>query len=182
MKKCAVMMLAMIAAAVFGAENLEVNSAFKVSTPGAKLPDGWLWNGGPRPVGTYEIVQINGKNAVKFVGEKNMLSAVYKTYFNVNPGEKYELSVNVTGKSGYVGVGAHLWGMDGKKRIYLSGDYGGRGVKLTGAPVTVRRVVTIPEKVKRGGVELVPQTIRLLFVLHSPAEAVFSDFTAKKLD
>ena len=185
MKRFAILLLAMCAAAAFGAETLEVNGSFSDFKPGAKLPTGWLWNQGPNPVGTYEMVQVDGKNAVKFVGEKNMLGAVYLKYFPVKPGEKYELSVNVTGTTsgkGSVNVGMHLW----SDKDYLVGNYA-NGVKLTGKPMTVKRVITIPETVTVKGkdgetTKLAPTSMRLLFLLWSPGEATFTDFTAKKLD
>ena len=60
-------------------------------------------------------------------------------------------------------------------------------MKLTGKPMTVKRVITIPETVtvkdKDGTVtKLAPTSMRLLFLLWSPGEATFTDFTAKKLD
>ena len=185
MKKFAVLVFVACAAVAFGAETvLDVNGSFSAIKPGAKLPDGWLWNQGPNPVGTYETVQIDGKNAVKFVGEKNMLGAVYLKYFPVKPGEKYELSVNVTGttgKGGSVNVGMHLW----SDKDYLVGNYA-NGTKLTGKPMTVKRVITIPEtvnKTKDGTVtKIAPTRMRVLFLLWSPGEATFTDFTAKKLD
>ena len=185
MKRFAILLLAMCAAAAFGAETLDVNGSFSAVKPGAKLPSGWLWNQGPNPVGTYEMIQVDGKNAVKFVGEKNMLSAVYLKYFPVKPGEKYELSVNVTGTTagkGSVNVGMHLW----SDKDYLVGNYA-NGTKLTGKPMTVKRVITIPETVVRKAkdgtdTKIAPTRMRVLFLLWSPGEATFTDFTAKKLD
>lgn len=175
MKKFAVLLFAVFAACAFGGEALDVNGSFKLTRPGAKLPDGWHWNMGPKPVGTYETVQIDGKTAVRFVGEKSMLSAVFSRLFPVVPGEKYELSVTAagtTGKGGSVNVGIHL--LDEK---YLTGNYVG-GKPLTGAPVTVKRVITIPKSVKGR----TPTKMRVLFLLRSPGEATFTDFSAKKLD
>ena len=185
MKRFAILLLAMCAAAAFGAETLEVNGSFSDFKPGAKLPTGWEWNRGPNPVGTHETVRVDGKNAVKFVGEKNMLSAVYLKYFPVKPGEKYELSVNVTDTTagkGSVNVGMHLW----SDKDYLVGNYA-NGVKLTGKPMTVKRVITIPETVVRKAkdgtdTKIAPTRMRVLFLLWSPGEATFTDFTAKKLD
>ena len=185
MKKLLVMLMASAAVLACAAEEMDVNGAFKVSKPGAKLPDGWDWNHGPKPVGTYEVVQVDGKNAVKFVGEKSMLSLVFLKWIPAKPGEKYELSVNVTGttgKGGAANVGMHLW----DDRGYLQGDYAG-SVKLTGGTAVIKRVITVPEKVTVKGkdgaaVDRIPTKIRVLFLLWSPGEAVFSNFTAKKLD
>ena len=182
MKKLFVMLMATAAVLAFAAEEMDVNGAFKVSKPGAKLPDGWEWNSGPAPVGTYEIVQVDGKNAVKFVGEKSMLSLVFMKWIPAEPGAKYELSVTATGTSaGKANVGMHLWDDKG----YIQGDYAG-GEKLTGKTAVIKRVITVPAKVKLKGkdgvVERIPTKIRVLFLLWSPGEATFTDFTAKKLD
>ena len=186
MKKFAVLLFAAAAAVAFGAETLDVNGSFNVTKPGAKLPDGWLWNDGPKPVGKYEVVQADGKNAVKITAEKSLNAVLFNKLIPVVPGEKYELSVTAagtTGKGGGANVGAHLWSEKGK---YLRGDYA-KSVKLTGQPVTIKRVITIPEAVevkqKDGSVEgVVPKNIRVLFFIQSPGEAVFSNFSAKKLD
>ena len=60
MKKFAMMMLAAVSAVVLGAAEIDVNGAFKVSKPGATLPDGWVVNNGPKPVGKHEIIQKDG--------------------------------------------------------------------------------------------------------------------------
>ena len=176
MKKFAMMMLAAVSAVVLGAAEIDVNGAFKVSKPGATLPDGWIVNNGPKPVGKHEIIQKDGKTAVRVVGEKSMYGIAYSKRQEVKPGEKYRLSVDFEGQNTVANVGIFMYNGTPRAYKYLKGDYG-VPKKLTGAQ-TISREITIPETVNNA----VPTLMGVTFFIWSPGEGVFSNFKLEKLD
>ncbi|MBR4956651.1 MAG: hypothetical protein IKZ31_02735 [Lentisphaeria bacterium] len=175
MKKFAVMLFAGVAALVLGAAEMDVNGAF-AAKPGAALPTGWIINNGPKPVGTHELVQKDGRNAVKINAEKSMYGLAYNKRFLVKPGEKYQLSVDADGKNVVVNVGMFLYHGELPKYVYLKGNYD-KAVKIQAAQ-TVSRVITIPEEINGK----VPTLMGVTCYVLAPGEVTFSNFKLEKLD
>ena len=152
--------------------DIDVNGKFAGSTEGEKEPAGWVFNTSVKPDGTGKVVKVGDKFGVQISNPKRALHYYSKKQVNVAPGEKYELSCDVTG-TGYAGLAMYLYNAEG----WVGGVYQ-KPVKLQPGENDVKFEIVIPAELNGK----VPSRACFAFFVQGAAEATFSDFEAEKED
>ena len=118
--------------------DIDVNGKFAGSTEGEKEPAGWVFNPSVKPDGTGKVVKVGDKFGVQISNPKRALHYYSKKQVNVAPGEKYELSCDVTG-TGYAGLAMYLYNAKG----WVGGIYQ-KPVKLQPGENDLKFEIVIP--------------------------------------
>ena len=152
--------------------DIDVNGKFAGSTLDEQAPQGWVFNTSVAPVGTGKVVKVGDKFGVQISNPKKELHYYSKKQVNVVPGEKYELSCDVTG-TGLVGLAMYFYNEKG----WVGGVYQ-KPVKLQPGENDVKFELVVPAEI-RGKV---PSRACFAFFVRGAAEATFSDFEVEKED
>ena len=153
--------------------DIDVNGKFAGSTIGERAPKGWLFNDGIKPVGTGKVVKVGDELGVHITSPKAGVHYYCAKQFPVVPGEKYEVSCDVTG-TGVAGVGVYYYDAKGS----WAGAIYQPSVKLKPGENDVKYTFTVPAEVKGK----VPGLVRFAFFVYGAADATFTDFEVEKED
>lgn len=152
--------------------DIDVNGKFAGSKVGEVAPAGWVFNTSVQPVGTGKVVQVGDKFGVQISNPKGALHYFTQKNVNVVPGDKFELSCDVTG-TGRAALAVYCYNDKG----WVGGIYQPLVILKPGEN-ELKYEVTIPAEI-RGKV---PSRICFAFFVSGTAEATFSDFEVEKAD
>ena len=97
MKFLSMLALVFCGAMLIAGTDIDVNGKFIGSKEGEIAPNGWVFNPSVKPVGTGKVVKVGDQFGVQISNPKRDLHYYSKKQVDVAPGEKYELSCDVTG-------------------------------------------------------------------------------------
>ncbi|MBQ4337427.1 MAG: hypothetical protein IJC34_09570 [Lentisphaeria bacterium] len=172
MKFLSMLTLVFCGAMLTAGTDIDVNGKFIGSKEGEIAPNGWVFNPSVKPVGTGKVVKVGDKFGVQISNPKRDLHYYSKKQVDVAPGEKYELSCDVTG-TGKAALAMYLYNAKG----WVGGIYQ-VPVTLKPGENDLKFEVVIPAEFNGK----VPARACFAFFVRGAAEATFSDFEAEKED
>ena len=152
--------------------DIDVNGKFAGSKVGDKEPKGWVFNPSVQPVGTGKVIQAGDKFGVQISNPKKDLHYYSRLQVAVAPGDKFELSCDVTG-TGNVGLAMYFYNDKG----WVGGVYQ-NPVALKPGENDLKFEIVVPAEINGK----VPARACFAFFVRGAAEAAFSDFEVEKED